>query len=77
MAEFENPLIDVYCLELAHRLAAVKGHAPPVMWLPGHNHTSIIGHFNTAEDQLGASIRQFMAATIAQTQSRTALVEAV
>lgn len=28
-SEFENPLIDVYCLELAHRLASAKGHARP------------------------------------------------
>src|ERR1700748_871930 len=52
-AEFENPLIDVYCFELAYRLAAAKGRAPPFAWLKGHNHTSIIGHFNTAEDTLG------------------------
>ena len=63
MAEFENPLLDVYCLELAHRLAAVKGRAPPLLWLKGHNHTSIIGHMNTAEDNLGSAIRQFIAET--------------
>ncbi len=28
-SEFENPLIDVYCFELAYRLGAAKGHAPP------------------------------------------------
>jgi acetyl esterase len=59
-AEFENPLIDVYCFELAHRLAAAKGHAPPFFWLKGHNHTSIIGHFNTAEDVLGRACRDFI-----------------
>lgn len=59
-AEFENPLIDVYCLELAHRLAAAKGYAPPFHWLKGHNHTSIIGHFNTAEDTLGRACLTFI-----------------
>jgi acetyl esterase len=59
-AEFENPLIDIYCLELAHRLAAVKGRSPPVMRMLRHNHTSMIGQFNTAEDALGSAIRQFM-----------------
>jgi acetyl esterase len=59
-AEFENPLIDVYCFELAHRLAAAKGRAPPFFWLKGHNHTSIIGQFNTAEDVLGQACRQFI-----------------
>lgn len=62
-AEFENPLIDVYCLELAHRLAAAKGKAPPFVWLKGHNHTSIIGHFNTAEDVLGQACLSFIATT--------------
>jgi acetyl esterase/lipase len=59
-AEFENPLIDVYCFELAYRLAAAKGHAPPFAWLKGHNHTSIIGHFNTAEDILGQVCLEFI-----------------
>jgi acetyl esterase len=60
-SEFENPLIDVYCLELAYRLAAAKGHAPPFVWLKGHNHTSIIAHFNTAEDALGEACLAFIA----------------
>lgn len=54
MAEFENPLLDMYCLELIYKLAQAKRRAPPFMWLAGHNHTSIIAHFNTAEDALGA-----------------------
>jgi len=66
MAEFENPLLDVYCLELAYRLAAAKGRAPPMMWLRGHNHTSIIGHINTAEDQLGQAILSFMRRRLAE-----------
>jgi acetyl esterase/lipase len=60
MGEYENPLLDVYCLELAYRLAAAKRRAPPVMWLKGHNHTSMIGHFNTAEDHLGRAILEFI-----------------
>lgn len=60
-AEFENPLVDVYCLELAWRLAAVQRRAPGVIWLPGHNHTSSIAHFNTEEDALGVAIRAFVA----------------
>jgi acetyl esterase len=60
-AEFDNPLIDVYCLELSYRLAAAKNRAPPTLWLKGHNHTSIIAHMNTAEDTLGAAIREFIA----------------
>lgn len=59
-AEFENPLIDVYCFELAYKLAAAKRKAPPFMWLKDHNHTSIIGQFNTAEDALGRACLDFM-----------------
>lgn len=61
-AEYENPLIDVYCLELAYRVARTLRRAPPVMRLAGHNHTSIIAHVNTAEDRLGEEMREFVAA---------------
>jgi hypothetical protein len=60
-AEYENPLIDLYCLELAYRIAQVTRHAPALMRLPRHNHTSIIAHMNTAEDRLGEAIRTFVA----------------
>lgn len=59
-AEYENPLLDLYCLELAHRIAVLKRRAPPVIYLAGHNHTSIIAHINTAEDLLGSEIRRFI-----------------
>jgi len=60
-AQFENPLIDVHCLELAHRLAQAKRRAPPLLWLRGHNHTSMIAHINTAEDHLGRAMLDFIA----------------
>lgn len=58
--EHENPLIDVYCAELVYRLAAAKRRTPPVIWLEGHNHTSMIAHINTAEERLGKAIRDFI-----------------
>ena len=64
MAEFENPLLDLYCSELIYRLAQAKRRAPPSMWLRGHNHTSIIAHFNTAEEALGQAIIEFVRATV-------------
>lgn len=64
MAEFENPLLDLYCTELIYRLAQAKRRAPPSMWLRGHNHTSIIAHFNTAEEALGQAIIEFVRATV-------------
>jgi acetyl esterase/lipase len=60
-AEFENPLIDVHCAELVFRLAQAKRGSPPSMWLRGHNHTSSIGHINTAEDALGLAMLDFIA----------------
>jgi acetyl esterase/lipase len=62
--EYENPLIDVYCTELVHRLASARGVAPPVMRLEGHNHTSVIAHFDTAEDELGRMILRFIRSII-------------
>ena len=59
-AEYENPLIDVYCLELAYRLAAAKGRSPTVLRLAHHNHTSTIAHLNSGYDVLGEKIVVFM-----------------
>lgn len=59
-AEFENPLIDVYSAELVYRLADAKRKAPPSMWLPGHNHTSAIGHIGTSDERLGQAIVDFV-----------------
>jgi len=60
IAEYENPRLDIYCLELAHRLADLKGKAPRILQLPGHNHTSIVAHINTAEDELGQALLTFV-----------------
>jgi acetyl esterase/lipase len=61
-AEYENPLIDVYCAELAYRLAAAKRRSPPVVWMKGHNHTSIVAHIGTAEETLPRAILSFIEA---------------
>lgn len=60
IGEYENPLLDVHCAELYARLAAAKGRAPRLVWLAGHNHSSVIAHFNTAEDRLGREILEFI-----------------
>jgi acetyl esterase/lipase len=59
--EHENPLIDLHCAELVYRLAVAKRRSPPLFWLRGHNHTSTIGHINTAEDELGCALLDFVA----------------
>jgi acetyl esterase/lipase len=60
-AQYENPLIDLHCIELVHRLAQAKGRSPPAFWLSGHNHTSTIAHFNTADVSLGGALLDFIA----------------
>lgn len=62
VAEYENPLIDVHCVELFNALTRLRRRAPRFVWMAGHNHTSIVAHFNTAEDILGRQILAFMAA---------------
>lgn len=63
IAEFENPMLDTYCLELAHKLSQMRGKAPRILQLPGHNHSSIIAHVNTAEDTLGQALVAFVRET--------------
>jgi acetyl esterase/lipase len=59
-SEFENPLIDLHCAELAFRLAQARRRSPPLLWLRGHNHTSSVAHINTAEDVLGRAMLDFI-----------------
>jgi len=69
-AEYENPLLDIYCLELSYRLAAAKRKAPRVLRLAGHNHTSLIAHINTNEDWLGREMLAFVDESSGQQRSR-------
>lgn len=59
IAQYENPLLDLYGLEAAHRIAVARRKAPRFMRLAGHNHISIVAHFNTIEDTLGREILDF------------------
>jgi acetyl esterase/lipase len=60
-AEFENPLLDIYGLEAAWRISLARRHAPRYVRLTGHNHISIVAHFNTEEEILGREILDFFA----------------
>jgi len=61
-AQYENPLLDVYCAEFLHRVAAARGRSPRFLQLWRHNHFSMAAHFNTAEDDLGREILEFIGA---------------
>jgi acetyl esterase/lipase len=58
-AEFENPLLDVYGLEMAHQLSLARRQAPRYRQMRGHNHMSVVAHFNSGEDALGREIVDF------------------
>lgn len=58
-AEYENPLLDVYGLELAHNISLARRKAPRYLRLARHNHMSIMAHFNTGEEILGREIVDF------------------
>ncbi len=61
IAEFENPLLDVYGAELLHRVSAARGRAPRFVRLAGHNHTSIVAHLDSGEDFFGRELLDFIA----------------
>jgi acetyl esterase/lipase len=61
VAEFENPLLDIYGAEFFWKVSAARGRAPRFLRLRNHNHTSMVAHFNTGEELLGREILDFMA----------------
>ncbi len=65
LAQYENPLLEFYSLELAHALAQVcdrqAGPMPRVLQFPDHNHTSLMAAFNLPGNRLGAQIRDWCA----------------
>ncbi len=58
-AEFENPLLDVYGIEMAYQLSLTRRKAPRYRQMRGHNHMSVVAHFNSGEDALGREILDF------------------
>lgn len=60
IGEFENRFLDVYGLEFAHSIARYFHRAPRIIQMPGHNHTSMVAHFNTGEETLGREILSFL-----------------
>ena len=61
IAEYENPYLDLYGLEFAHKVAVKRRRAPRLVRLMHHNHISLVAHIGSEDDVLGGAIRDFMA----------------
>jgi len=58
VAQYENPLLDLYGAETYGRLQAF-GRSSKFLRVAEHNHNSIVAHFNTEEDTVGRAILAF------------------
>jgi acetyl esterase/lipase/ferredoxin len=61
VAEYENPYLDAYSAEFLHRVGMARGRVPRFVQLRGHNHISIVAHFDSGEDSLGRELLEFIA----------------
>lgn len=61
IAEFENPYLDEYGAQFFVEALRHRGVPPRLIQLRGHNHTSIVAHFNSGEEYLGREILHFIA----------------
>lgn len=61
VAQHENPWLDVYAMEFAHRVGLAKGRSPALVWVPEHNHTSIVAHLDSGigDDGFGQRLLSF------------------
>jgi len=60
IAEFDNPFLDVYSAELFAKMCEARSKCPRFLRLAGHNHQSTTLSINTADDQLGQEIIDFI-----------------
>lgn len=60
IAEFENPYLDEYGAQFFLEALCHRGVPPRLVQLRGHNHTSIVAHFNSGEEYLGREILHFI-----------------
>jgi acetyl esterase len=70
IAEFDNPLLDAYGLEFAHRLAVAHGRAPRFVQCRGHNHMSMMAQFDSGEETLGREILAFWSDSVQEGNAR-------
>jgi len=60
IAEYDNPFLDVYSAELFAKMCAARSKCPRFLRMAGHNHQSTTASLNTADDQLGSEIIEFI-----------------
>ena len=60
IAEYDNPELDVLGAELQASLCERDGQCPRFTRLVGHNHLSMVFHFNTPDEALGREIIDFI-----------------
>ncbi|NKJ47670.1 lipase [Burkholderia sp. SG-MS1] len=61
VAEYENRFLDDYGAAFFLELLRHRGVPPRFVQMRGHNHTSIVAHFNSGEEYFGREILAFMA----------------
>lgn len=67
VAQYENRFLDDYGAAFFLALLRHRGAPPRFVQMRGHNHTSIVAHFNSGEETLGREILAFMASTLRAT----------
>jgi acetyl esterase/lipase len=60
VAEYENPYLDLYSAEMAYRAGIRNRRLPVFIQLPGHNHTSLVAHFDAGEELLDRALLEFV-----------------
>jgi acetyl esterase/lipase len=60
VAEFDPAFLAVPTYELARAVTLRDGKSPKLAYFAGHNHVSTVMSFGTAQDEVGAIIREFI-----------------
>jgi triacylglycerol lipase len=61
VAEYDPAFLAFPTYELARAVTLRDGKSPSVAYFAGHNHVSTVMSFGTAQDDVGARVREFIA----------------
>ncbi|MBV8745613.1 MAG: alpha/beta hydrolase [Xanthobacteraceae bacterium] len=61
VAEYDPAFLAVPTYELARAVTLRDGKGPSLAYFAGHNHVSTVMSFGTAQDEVGARVREFIA----------------